>query len=366
MSNVARKLALLSAAAVGLVGAAHAQVEVFSDTFEFQSSPQFGPLLGWLPNGSWANHAEFFKPGYNASIMGQRFGYYTPRTEGDGSPFFTESTGTLLFPESFEPNTTYKFSLYGNGGLNPNTGFIPLEIGYLFDGGTFGEAQALAVREHAVTNTWGGPLEVTYTTPADGPMVNKIIRIYLPPRRGATVYSDVWFDAVKVTKEPAITTGVISGDITLDGWAGAPEPIYVYILPSGAQLNLQRNEWGNMFYGTPPSQREPDFYLTYPGALAMPVNHRGTYDIVVDGRLWLRKRFNNVNLTNSGFNLGAITLAGGDINEDNTTNLDDFLILASNYETDPLADIRCDLTGDGLCNLDDFLVLAASYELVGD
>lgn len=59
-------------------------------------------------------------------------------------------------------------------------------------------------------------------------------------------------------------------------------------------------------------------------------------------------------------------LINGDIDGDNVIDLQDFLILAANYEAMPFSDPRADLNQDGVVNLDDFLILAANYEIVGD
>lgn len=63
-------------------------------------------------------------------------------------------------------------------------------------------------------------------------------------------------------------------------------------------------------------------------------------------------------------------LTPGDISDDNRVDLDDFLVLASQYEQsytgDPNVVPNPDLNGDGVVNLDDFLLLAAVYETEGD
>lgn len=65
----------------------------------------------------------------------------------------------------------------------------------------------------------------------------------------------------------------------------------------------------------------------------------------------------------------GISLLGGDCDEDNDVDIDDFLILAAAYETqvgEPSFAEGADLNGDEAVNLDDYLILAANYERVGD
>lgn len=110
-----------------------------------------------------------------------------------------------------------------------------------------------------------------------------------------------------------------------------------------------------------------DVTLNAAGAFTMasPVA-AGTYDVYAQGRHWLRQRVPGVSVTASGASGLAFTLINGDCDGSNRVDLDDFLLLASTYESAPLIDDRGDLTGDGACNLDDFLILAAAYEVDGD
>lgn len=105
---------------------------------------------------------------------------------------------------------------------------------------------------------------------------------------------------------------------------------------------------------------------------------------------WLKKKISNVTITETGANGLDFTLANGDITGDGMVNLDDFLVLAAYYEVqydpwndaeldtlfgghDPFAGpIRADLDrllvdgAYGRIDLDDFLILAANYETMDD
>lgn len=104
-----------------------------------------------------------------------------------------------------------------------------------------------------------------------------------------------------------------------------------------------------------------------------PMTEIQTYRVYVPKTAsWLGK-FNSeiVDFTSGSVTLSTpIELVNGNIETaDNVVNLDDFLVLASCYETstgDPTFVEAADITYDGTVNLDDFLVLAANYEVVGD
>ena len=87
-------------------------------TMESNTTSQFGRIGNWGPNGGWALHSQFQKPGRFA--LGQNFGFYAAGT--------TESVGQVLSTR-FQPNMNYRFQGWLVGGGN-NIGRIPFEIGF--------------------------------------------------------------------------------------------------------------------------------------------------------------------------------------------------------------------------------------------
>lgn len=142
----------------------------------------------------------------------------------------------------------------------------------------------------------------------------------------------------------------ISGAVALEQFMGSlPATIDVDVRDSnGTSLGVQ-----SVALGTGGA-----YTVTIPGA--------GNYFVSTKFRTGLRKTI-AVDATSGNATGADLTLLNGNITEtDNVVDLDDFLILAADYEASPVSNPLADLTGDGAVNLDDFLVLAANYEVSGD
>lgn len=109
---------------------------------------------------------------------------------------------------------------------------------------------------------------------------------------------------------------------------------------------------------------DPEVYAFTIPASELPSS--GTYDVALKTGTFLRDSLGSRNTSVANADLDFDLKNGNITVADNIVDLDDFLILAADYEQNPLANPNSDLTGDGQCNLDDFLVLAANYEVGGD
>ena len=89
---------------------------------DFENNPnnaaQFSSVAPWGPNGAWAYHAGFARPGNET--LGERFGYYSAGT--------SETVGQIL-PELIEAGATYHFWSFANDGGQAG-GALPYQIGY--------------------------------------------------------------------------------------------------------------------------------------------------------------------------------------------------------------------------------------------
>lgn len=104
------------------------------------------------------------------------------------------------------------------------------------------------------------------------------------------------------------------------------------------------------------------------GTYTMAAPGTGTYDVAVNTGTWLRRKVSGIDF-GAGDATATLALINGDIVDSGAIDLDDFLVLAANYEAnvgDPGVDPNADLNYDGVINLDDFLILAANYEVTGD
>jgi hypothetical protein len=160
-------------------------------------------------------------------------------------------------------------------------------------------------------------------------------------------------EAILWTWTPPPVAVAVSGTVGLSGWtAPLSDPLITFeVREPGSTTALQTAVVGLSATG--------DFSFE----TGLPP---GTYDVTAKGDRWLRARLENVTFTATGApGLAFGELIPGDVVEDNSVDLGDFLALAATYEVSPPAEARADLNGDGAVDLADFLLLAANYEAVG-
>lgn len=153
------------------------------------------------------------------------------------------------------------------------------------------------------------------------------------------------FDNAKVER---VAVSYLTVDLTLQGWVATAFP--------RVRVELRERGTTNVVYR--------DTGIIENGQIRVFSTLAGEYDLWIKGRRWLAKSV-PVSLTGGSATTVAVELPGGDIVESNSVDLDDFLVLAANYELSPPTDVNTDLTGDGVCDLEDFLILAANYETSG-
>lgn len=156
-------------------------------------------------------------------------------------------------------------------------------------------------------------------------------------------------NAVQVELEPEVH---IQGHVDLTLWSAALDRYPV-------QIELR-----------PISGDTPEMHtvtLTPVGEFDITTSIQGPMDVWVKGVHWLAQRVDHYD-PNAPTTPLDFHLLNGDITDDNAVNLDDFLLLASAYETepgDPNWYEMADLDGLGRVDLDDFLILASTYETYG-
>jgi hypothetical protein len=168
-----------------------APIPLANPGFETNSSAMFGVPDGWGPNGGWADHAGFAKPGYVA-LLQTNF-------------CFMSAGGTETVEQSvpqgnvFEASKIYTFWSYAMGG-GDDVGEIVYQIGYTNETGFV----ALATDTAVLDGTWTATPGVTYNTGASGPELGETIAVRFGDGAGGGS-SDVWFDYAQldVVPEPA-------------------------------------------------------------------------------------------------------------------------------------------------------------------
>jgi hypothetical protein len=157
---------------------------------ETNSTAKYGKITGWLPNGGWADHASFAKPG-NAGL-GLNFGFYTVGT--------TETVGQVT-SEIIAPNMVYKFWGFAQGGGN-DAGTVPYQIGYAAVAGNLASFVLLNSSDVVTGGSWAENTGVTYTTGAAGVEIGKELIVRLGSGSGTA--TDIWFDNFQATATSAV------------------------------------------------------------------------------------------------------------------------------------------------------------------
>jgi hypothetical protein len=94
-----------------------------------------------------------------------------------------------------------------------------------------------------------------------------------------------------------------------------------------------------------------------------------TYDLAIKGPKWLQTVVSGLSVKGQPVSNVTATLRPGDINNDNTVNLDDLGLLADAFDTtpaDPDWNANADLNGDGKVDISDLSLLVDSYGTRGD
>lgn len=175
--------------ALAQTSSAQTMISLTNGDIENNTTGQFGSIAGWGPNGGWAAHSGFARPGNET--LGANFGFYSAGLTETVSQL---STHTML------PNTTYRFWSFAQGG-GDDTGTIPYVIGYATWAGDISTFVPLATQTAVVGNAWVEQAGVTYTTGDSGAEIgNQIIfRLGSGADGGA---SDVWFDNLQASYDP--------------------------------------------------------------------------------------------------------------------------------------------------------------------
>lgn len=196
-------------------------------------------------------------------------------------------------------------------------------------------------------------------------------------------YIDSFFDVFAPPGMPE--TLILSYEIFEDmgGFPGEPIGLQMNAVVVEQEPEVHVQGHVDLAYWLPPSDRYPVRMELRPLSGDIPEVHTvnltplGDFDVVtqirtpmnvwVKGVHWLAMRIDNYDPIAPTTPL-VFRLPNGDITNDNRVDLDDFLVLASAYETEPghpAWNEMADLDGSLRVDLDDFLILAAVYETHG-
>ncbi|MCW5943134.1 MAG: hypothetical protein KIS66_12945 [Fimbriimonadaceae bacterium] len=105
------------------------------------------------------------------------------------------------------------------------------------------------------------------------------------------------------------------------------------------------------------------------GYFLIPSTRVGTYDVAIKASHWLRTTLGGVTIGATGTFGVELSLRNGDVNDDNTVNIGDFLTFRPAFGSTPANgnwNPNADLNGDGTVDIADFLVLRMNFGRTGD
>lgn len=102
------------------------------------------------------------------------------------------------------------------------------------------------------------------------------------------------------------------------------------------------------------------------GAFTVTDLRGGDYAVMADAARYLPACTNVTLSSGQNLTLTAVTLRGGDANDDGEINIGDATLLGANFGlTTPPADARADINGDGRVNVQDLAIMGGNYGLTG-
>ncbi|MBS1705130.1 MAG: hypothetical protein JST40_04595 [Armatimonadetes bacterium] len=151
--------------------------------------------------------------------------------------------------------------------------------------------------------------------------------------------------------------GALSASIQLGDWLGSPEGKVM-------EVEVRNHDTGAVVQAYETSlDAQSRFTLNLGSQLPA-----GNYDIAVKGKCWLRKKVQNVPITQQGAQV-SLSLINGDVDGDNAVTVFDYLLLTQAFDSNagesnymPTAD----LDGDGSVSIFDYLILATNFDQFGD
>lgn len=196
---------------------------------------------------------------------------------------------------------------------------------------------------------------------------NAVVHWQFSPPAPANRDSEIVDNSNTLVQNPAlytdynmqVVTGTLVGHVT---WQGRPaQPNSLQQLPITASLRLQTGG-PDIEYASQNTDASGFFTISL-GTLP-----DGTYSLRVKGPKYQAKTVSVTLSTNTNYNVEIGLQFGGDCNNDNTVNVQDFNILRAAFGTtlgDPGYDDRADFTGNTVIDIRDFDILRARYGTSG-
>ncbi len=137
-----------------------------------------------------------------------------------------------------------------------------------------------------------------------------------------------------------------------------------YLHPGNETVNIEvRSGDGSVVQAAPATELGPT------GEFAFMCVASGTFDVVFQGRTWLRKKVSRIVIQGAEVAGIDVSLTNGDCDGSNFVNTDDYLIINDAFDTARGADafdVRADLDGSDYVNTDDYLLMSSAFDLAGD
>lgn len=299
---------------------------------------------GAAPSQQGGGLAIALVPGTATATVGEEFTLSVEVRAGgqviDGASSFLNFDPAVLEVVSTTPNTSLLDTVVVST-FNNTLGEVDYAAGNLFPPTASGTFTILTVRLRAKAASGGA--SITFNTAS--------------PRQTAALIGGSSIVSVQTSGATVAVSGgaTVVGVVSINGWMGslAGVPVRVRIVPSSGGAAVH----------------DASATLDVDGNFSISGITAGTYHVWVKHLTSLAGGAADAAIAAGANTIGSLALRGGDANNENVVNIQDFSILAGTFgrlSSDAAYDGRADFNGDTVVNITDFSLLAINFGQQGN